>query len=169
MTDCPPGRGTAVSPAIAPEPAAFAPPARSGSGAAAGTPAADMPPAAVPFADESPDEQPAASKQVPTVSRSVQAAARRGRDRGAVKRDTGAVMPMGRQRWHAGSHGYVTTWQLCWPGGATPRNPPVACGPVPSSPGRGRIGPGERPPGTPRWPAARFLRHRAGAALADAV
>ena len=28
------------------------------------------------------------------------------------------------------------------------------------------VSPGERPPGTPRWPAARFLRHRAGALLA---
>ena len=49
------------------------------------------------------------------------------------------------------------------PGGATPRNPPVAQGPVPSSRGLGRICPGERPPGTPRWPTARFLRYRAGA------
>ncbi len=47
--------------------------------------------------------------------------------------------------------------------GATPRNPPVAHGPVPSSRGLGRICPGERPPGTPRWPTARFLRYRAGA------
>src|SRR5215471_9324559 len=54
----------------------------------------------------------------------------------------------------------VTGPWLCWPGGATPRNPPVACGPIPPSPGRGPAGPGERPPGTPRgadgaWPASR--------------
>src|SRR5207245_2559171 len=112
MTDCPPGRGTAVSPALPPdpeEPVAFiladTPGACAGRGAAAAAP----PPAAVPFAApltlEPPEEEPAASRAAPTVSRSVQAAARRGRDRGAVKRDTGAVMPMGRQRWHAGSHG----------------------------------------------------------------
>src|SRR5215472_11823258 len=34
----------------------------------------------------------------------------------------------------------------CWPGGATPRNPPVAQGPVPSSRSLGPAGPGERPP-----------------------
>src|SRR5260370_1317048 len=42
----------------------------------------------------------------------------------------------------------------CWPGGAPPRNPPVAYGPVPSSPGRGPAGlvkPAVRPPG---WPGA---------------
>ena len=33
-------------------------------------------------------------------------------------------------------------------------------------PGRDPASPGERPPGTPRWPAARFLRHRAWALLA---
>src|SRR5215472_8984467 len=35
-----------------------------------------------------------------------------------------------------------------------------------SRPHRGPAGPGGRPPGTPRWPAARFLRHRAGTLLA---
>src|SRR5215470_10684346 len=113
MTDCPP-RGTAVSPALAPdpeEPVAFDSPDTPGACAAGrgAAGAAPPPPTAVPLAapliPEPPDEQPAASRQAPTVSRSVQAAARRGRDRGAVKRDTGAVMPMGRQRWHAGSHG----------------------------------------------------------------
>ncbi len=38
----------------------------------------------------------------------------------------------------------------CWPGGATPRNPPMACGPVPPSPGRGPCRPGGDPP-EPRW------------------
>src|SRR5215472_6912428 len=120
MTDCPPGTGTEVSPALAPdpeEPVAFdtagKPRACAGMGAATAPP-----PAAVRFAApliaEPPAEQPAASRQAPTVSRSVQAAARRGRDRGAVKRVIGAVMPMGRQPWHAGSHRYVTTWQLYW-------------------------------------------------------
>src|SRR6266480_2148848 len=121
MTDCPPSRGTAVSPALAPDPAepfafilADAPPADT-PGACAGKAAGAPPTAPVPLTEVPPDEQPAASRQAPTVSRSVQAAARRGRDRGAVKRDTGAVMLMGRQRWHAGSHGYVTTWYMCWP------------------------------------------------------
>src|SRR6266480_2502906 len=135
MTDCPPSRGTAVSPALAPDPAepfafiladappadappADAPPADT-PGACAGKAAGAPPTAPVPLTEVRPDEQPAASRQAPTVSRSVQAAARRGRGRGAVKRDTGAVMPMGRQRWHAGSHGYVTTWYMCWSGGAT--------------------------------------------------
>ena len=48
---------------------------------------------------------------------------------------------------------FVTGPWPCWPGGATPRNPPMACGPVPSSRGLGPAGPGERPPGTPRWQA----------------
>src|SRR5690242_18176405 len=33
----------------------------------------------------------------------------------------------------------------CWPGGTTPWNPPIAYGPVPPSPGRGRPGPGDDP------------------------
>src|SRR5256886_17479455 len=37
----------------------------------------------------------------------------------------------------------------CQPGGATPRNPPVACGPVPSSRGLDPVGPGWPPPITP--------------------
>src|SRR6516162_6356970 len=76
--------------------------------------------------------------------------------------------------------------------GGDPLEPPLACGPVPSSPGRCPAGPGGRPPATPaglrpgsfvtgalpcwprgatpwnpRWPAARFLRHRAVALLAQ--
>src|SRR5580692_2132513 len=100
MTDCPPGRGTAVSPALAPvpaEPAACAAGARAtrpGRAAGAAALPAEVPPADPPFAEAPPDEQPAASRQAPTVSRSVQAAARRGRDGRAVKRGTGAVMPM---------------------------------------------------------------------------
>src|SRR5690349_8285368 len=39
----------------------------------------------------------------------------------------------------------------------------MAYGPVPSSRGRGPASPGGRPPGTPRWPTAPFLRHGAGA------
>jgi hypothetical protein len=112
MTDCPPGTGTEVSPALVPdpeEPVAFDPADTPGACAADRGAAAAPPPDAVPFAapliPEPPEEQPAASRQAPTVSRSVPAAARRGRDRGAVKRVTGAVMPMGRQRWHAGSRG----------------------------------------------------------------
>src|SRR5690348_13545775 len=116
MTDCPPGTGTEVSPALVPdpeEPAAFVPDDTPGACAAGRGAAGAAAPLAVPLIpeppEEPPEEQPAASRQAPTVSRSVQAAARRGRDKGAVKRVTGAVMPMGRQRWHAGSHGYVTT------------------------------------------------------------
>src|SRR5438105_4295229 len=41
----------------------------------------------------------------------------------------------------------------------------MAYGPVPSSPGRGPASPGDDPR-NPRWPTARFLRHRAGALLA---
>jgi hypothetical protein len=48
----------------------------------------------VPPDEAPPDEQPAASRQAPTVSRSVQAVARCERDGRAVKRVTGAVMPM---------------------------------------------------------------------------
>src|SRR5215831_14809546 len=75
-------------------------------------------------------------------------------------------MPIGRQHRHGGSHGNVTTWQLYWPGGATPRSPPVAGAPVSSSGELGRVGPGERPPGAPRWPTPPFLRHGSLAVLA---
>src|SRR5689334_5652886 len=38
----------------------------------------------------------------------------------------------------------------CWPGGTTPRNPPMAYRPVPPSPGRGRPGPGGTNPASVR-------------------
>ena len=53
------------------------------------------------------------------------------------------------------------------PGGMPPRNPPSAIpgGKPPRNPPSAI--PGGRPPGAPRWPTARFLRHRAGAPLAQ--
>src|SRR5690242_19875609 len=124
MTDCPPGTGTAVRPAVPDAPAApnlagpaTAPEPAACPGCAAGTPMrAEVPPADVPF-EALPDEQPVASRQAPAVSATVQAAAaqvrrcRAVRARGAVKRGTCDVMPMGRRFCHGGSHGYVTTWQ----------------------------------------------------------
>src|SRR5215467_9183160 len=50
--------------------------------------------------------------------------------------------------------------------GRDPRNPPLAYGPVPSSPGRGCAGPGGRPP-EPRWFQA--PRSRAWACSAAAL
>src|SRR5262249_58411720 len=114
--------------------------------------------------EEAPAEQPAASAQAPAASRKACAARRR--DGETQARCTRAIMPIGRQHRHGGSHGNVTTWQLYWPGGATPRSPPVAGAPVPSSRKLGRVGPGERPPGAPRWPAPPFLRPGSLAVLA---
>src|SRR6516162_9640453 len=48
--------------------------------------------------------------------------------------------------------------------GGDPLEPPLVYGPVPPSPGRGPASPGGDPR-NPRWPTARFLRHRAGALL----
>src|SRR5262249_56269834 len=42
----------------------------------------------------------------------------------------------------------------CWPGGATPRNPPVTCGPCDFVAGALAPCPGGRPPRTPPWPPA---------------
>src|SRR5438309_1480238 len=56
----------------------------------------------------------------------------------------------------------------CDPGGGAAGRGPLAGGPGRCDLPVGRLvagsfGPGERPPGAPRWPTARFLRHRAGA------
>src|SRR5215468_6880588 len=60
---------------------------------------------------------------------------------------------------------FVTRPWPCCPGGATPRNPPLARGPVPSSRDLGRAARGGDPPGTPRWLKAPFLRHETLAVL----
>src|SRR5215813_13218274 len=54
---------------------------------------------------------------------------------------------------------------LMLPGGRPPWNPPLAQGPVPSSRDLGRAARGGRPPGTPRWLKAPFLRHETLAVL----
>src|SRR6266851_8990224 len=45
--------------------------------------------------------------------------------------------------------------------------PQYPCGISVLARGGDAASPGGRPPGTPRWPAARFLRHRAVALLAE--
>src|SRR5689334_22788885 len=118
MTDWPPGRGTAATPAVFPAaadaPAPKATPAgRAAVGARTLPEAACTGPVAVPMvapAEEPPAEHPAASTQAPAASRSACATARR-RGVGTETRCPGAVMPMGRRPGHGGSHGNVTTWQ----------------------------------------------------------
>src|SRR5262249_8009531 len=158
MTDWLPWTGTAVRSAAFPAPTgplgagappeavrAAAPDAPLAGRGALGTgarSAARAPPMVA--GEEAPAEQPAASAQAPAAS--SKACAARRRDGETQARCTRAIMPIGRQHRHGGSHGNVTTWQLYWPGGATPRSPPVAGAPVPSSRKLGRVGPGERPP-----------------------
>src|SRR5262249_39521621 len=161
MTDWLPWTGTAVRSAAFPAPTgplgagappeavrAAAPDAPLAGRGALGTgarSAARAPPMVA--GEEAPAEQPAASAQAPAASRKACVARRRdGRKQAKCQR---ADLPIGRQHRLGGSHGNVTTWQLYWPGGATPRSPPVAGAPVPSSRELGRVGPGERPPEPP--------------------
>ncbi len=76
MTACPPGRGSAVSPAprTALEPADLPP--TDGGAARPGRGAAMLPPApeVVPPVEAPPDEQPEASRQPPAASTTIQAA-----------------------------------------------------------------------------------------------
>src|SRR5215831_9735195 len=152
MTDWLPWTGTAVRLAAFPAPTgplgagappeavrAAAPDAPLAGRGALGTGARSAAPAPPMVAgEEAPAEQPAASAQAPAASRKACAARRR--DGETQARCTRAIMPIGRQHRHGGSHGNVTTWQLYWPGGA--------------------------PPGAPRWPAPPFLRHGSLAVLA---